>query len=251
MLSPALRSLAAAWIFLTRIPLPPLPLTEEDFAAAPAFYPLVGIAIGGIAAAAFGAGLAFAGPVIAALLALAATLLATGAFHEDGLADLFDGLGAVTRERMLEVMRDSRLGTFGAAALGTALALKVTALAELPALLALAALPLAHGVSRLSAVLVIATSSYARAEGAAKPVAKGITARALTIAVLTGAGALALFALHAGPGAALAAVAGAALGHLAVRRLFERRLGGYTGDCLGAVQQGSELGICLALVAWT
>jgi adenosylcobinamide-GDP ribazoletransferase len=250
MLGRSLRALAAAWIFLTRIPLPAMALSEEDFAAAPAFYPLVGIAVGAIGAGAFAAGHAMGTPVIAALLALGATLLATGAFHEDGLADLFDGLGAVTRERMLEVMRDSRLGTFGAAALGVALALKVAALAALPWAGALAALPLAHGVSRLSAVLVIATSTYARAEGAAKPVAKGIAPGALAVAVATGAAALALFALHAGPGAALVAIGGAAIGHLATRLLFERKLGGYTGDCLGAVQQASELGIYLALVAW-
>lgn len=118
MLSRTLRALAAAWIFLTRIPLPAMKLDEADFARAAAFYPLVGIAIGAIGAAGFALGATFASPVIAALLAVAATLLATGAFHEDGLADLFDGLGAATRKRMMEVMRDSRLGTFGAAALG-------------------------------------------------------------------------------------------------------------------------------------
>ncbi|KPP94431.1 adenosylcobinamide-GDP ribazoletransferase [Erythrobacter sp. HL-111] len=250
MLSRPLRSLAAAWIFLTRIPLPAMALEEEDFAAAPAFYPLVGLLVGAIGAAALAAGHALASPVIAALLALAATLLATGAFHEDGLADLFDGLGAATRERMMEVMRDSRLGTFGAAALGVALALKVAALAELPPALALAALPLAHGVSRLSAVLVIATSSYVRAAGLAKPVAQGIGRGALAAAIATGLGALGLFGLVAGGGAVLAAVAGCVVGHVAIRLLFERRLGGYTGDCLGAVQQASELGVYLALVAW-
>lgn len=83
-------------------------------------------------------------------------------------------------------------------------------------------------------MLVIATSSYARAAGAAKPVAKGIGAKALAIALGTGVGALALFSLVTGPTTAFIAVLGVMAGHIAARLLFERRLGGYTGDCLGA-----------------
>ncbi|WP_299329034.1 adenosylcobinamide-GDP ribazoletransferase [Parasphingopyxis sp.] len=240
----------AAWIFLTRIPLPRLALDDADFAEAPRHYPLVGLIIGALAAAAYVVGNWLAGQTVAAFAALAATLLATGAFHEDGLADLFDGLGASSREHMLEIMRDSRLGTFGTSALFVVLGLKVAALASMPFLLAIAVLPLAHGLSRLSAVVAIATSRYVREEGAAKPVAWGISRGALAVAMVTGIIAFVAFALAMSGGLALVALAGLILGHVATRLLFERKLGGYTGDCLGAVQQLSELGIYLAIIAW-
>lgn len=246
----AASGLLAAWVFLTRIPLPASDLDERDFERAPAFYPFVGVLIGALGAAAFALGWAIGGGFVAAILATAATLLATGAFHEDGLADLFDGLGAPSAERMMEIMRDSRLGTFGAAALFTVLLLKIAALSQLPYMWALCALPVAHGVSRLSAVVVIATSRYARAEGMAKPVARGISTGPLILAGLTGAVALAAFVPVAGLGSAVCATAGVAIGHIGIRLLFERKLGGYTGDCLGAVQQASELGFYLGVLAW-
>ncbi|MEM9500683.1 MAG: adenosylcobinamide-GDP ribazoletransferase [Pseudomonadota bacterium] len=243
-------SLCAAWIFLTRIPLPQMDLSEDDFAQAPAFYPLVGILIGGIGAVGYAVGHLIEGPLVGALLALGATLMATGAFHEDGLADLFDGLGAQTKERMLEVMRDSRLGTFGAVALFVVLGLKVVSLSSLPPPIALAVLPLAHGISRMSAVAVIATSRYSRSEGTAKPVAKGTSRGALAIGSLTSIAAVAVFGALLSSELAIASLIGIAIGHVATRLLFERKLGGYTGDCLGAVQQVSELGIYLAVAAW-
>ena len=240
----------AAWVFLTRLPLPAAQLDESDFEAAPGFYPLVGVLIGVIGAAAFALGWAIGGAFIAAIFGTAATLLATGAFHEDGLADLFDGQGATTSERMMEIMRDSRLGTFGAAALLIVLLLKIAALSQMPFMVAIAALPVAHGASRLSAVIVIATSRYARAEGIAQPVAKGIGAAPLVVATLTGIAAVAIGATFLGPGAALCGLAGLAIGHISTRLLFERKLGGYTGDCLGAVQQISEVGFYLGTLAW-
>ena len=245
-----LAAFLAAWMFLTRIPVRTKALSEADFEAAPAFYPLVGMLIGMIGALAFLTGRMIGGGFIAAIFACAATLLATGAFHEDGLADLFDGLGASTPERMMEIMRDSRLGTFGAAALFLALGLKVAALATMPPVLALAALPVAHGLSRLSAVVVIATSTYARPEGIAKPVAAGVAHSALIVAALSGVGALVAFGFFAGMGGTVCVLVGLCMGHLATRLLFEPKLGGYTGDCLGAVQQLSEIGFYLGLLAW-
>lgn len=244
-------SFCAAWTFLTRIPLPPMDLTERDVEQAPAFYPLVGLLIGVMGAAGYVLGDALVGPVVGALTSLATTLMATGVFHEDGLADLFDGLGARTREDMLEFMRDSRLGSFGVVGLWVVLGLKVANLAALPAVVALAALPYAHGLSRMSAVAVIATSRYARVDGAAKPVAKGIERAALAIATLTSLTAWVVFGRVLSSELAIVSLGGLAMGHGLSRLLFERTLGGYTGDCLGAVQQISELGIYFALAAST
>ncbi|HZH45619.1 MAG TPA: adenosylcobinamide-GDP ribazoletransferase [Roseococcus sp.] len=237
--------------FLTRLPVPASAhFTPGRLRAATRFYPLVGALVGGLGALAFLAADALWPPVIAALLSLAATLPLTGAFYEDGLADTFDGIGGgLTRERALEIMRDSRIGTYGTAALLLAFGLKLGALAALPALAVAAALPAAHGLSRFSAVVVIATSRYARDDGTGKPTADGIAPASLAIAGGTAALLLAGLALATGVPAALGAAAGLVLGHLAMRRVFERKLGGYTGDCLGAVQQASEVGAWLGLLA--
>ncbi|MEM7706904.1 MAG: adenosylcobinamide-GDP ribazoletransferase [Pseudomonadota bacterium] len=242
---------ALAVQFLTRIPVPVgNAYTPARLAAAPRYFPLVGAMVGGLCAAVFLLAQPLLGSTVSTLLVLAAGMLLTGAFHEDGLADTFDGLGAVSREQMLTVMRDSRLGTFGAAALGLVIALKAGVLIELPLGTVATALAVGHGLSRLSAVLVIATSRYVRDEGTGKPTADGIDSGSLRVALLTGVVMLAWVAATIGFSNALSVLAGLLLGHAGMRALFERRLGGYTGDTLGAVQQTSELGVYLGLLLW-
>ena len=139
---------------------------------------------------------------LAVLLSTAASLLATGAFHEDGFADACDGLGGgATRERALEIMRDSRLGTYGAAGLGLMLAAKVLALAAAPPAVIPWLLVAAHAASRSSAVLVIATSTYVRDSGIAAPLADPMRPRGVAFALATGAAAvcLPLTVTRAGP----------------------------------------------------
>ena len=238
---------------LTRLPVrAPAPASEARDGAAARYYPLVGAAIGAFAGAVFWlAHLVF--PVeLALVLSTAASLLATGALHEDGFADACDGLGGGrTRERALEIMRDSRLGTYGAAGLGLVLAAKVLSLAAVPA----AAIPwlliAAHAASRASAVLALATSAYARSAGMARPVAGrvGPGSLALALALGLGTGGAALLGAAVAPAALLAGLAGLAAGHIAMRAAYERKLGGYTGDCLGGVQQTSELGMYLGVTA--
>lgn len=238
--------------FLTRLPLPAdVGFTPERMAAAPRYFPLVGALVGGIGALAFELADALFPQGVAIVLSMAATLLVTGAFHEDGLADMADGVGGgVTRERALAIMRDSRIGTYGACALVIVLALKAAALLSVPPALAPVMLVAGHALSRLSSVVTIATSRYVRDEGTGKPVATGVSGAGLLIALLTAAGVGALFALASSWQAGLAALAGLSLGHLAARAAFERKLGGYTGDCLGAVQQVSEVGFYLGALAW-
>ncbi|WP_375429454.1 adenosylcobinamide-GDP ribazoletransferase [uncultured Sphingomonas sp.] len=241
---------AVAVQFLTRLPVPAGAYTPGRLRAAVRYYPLVGILVGGAAALVM---LAAAGPftpLIAILLSCAATLLLTGAFHEDGLADTFDGIGGAGRARALEIMRDSRIGTYGALALSIVLALKVAALAALPPPGVPIALIAGHGLSRLSAVLVIVTSHYARDDGTGKFTADGVPTASLFVALGTGALIAAALAWTIGGAGVLFALAGLAIGHGAARLAFERRLGGYTGDCLGAVQQVSEVGVYLGLLAW-
>ena len=224
--------------------------TEARLTAATRYYPLVGVMIGAFSGAVFWlAHLAFPAS-LAIVLATAASLVATGAFHEDGFADACDGLGGgTTRERALEIMRDSRLGTYGAAGLGLMLAAKVLALAATPPDIVPWLLIVAHAVSRSSAVLAIATSTYVRETGLAKPVADSVALDSLALALATGAVAVAALLAVAAPAAVLGGIGGLAIGHLAMRRLYERKLGGYTGDCLGAVQQTSELGLYLGVAA--
>ena len=249
-------ALALAVKLLTRWPLrspdpDPNPSTGVGPAAAVRYYPLVGALIGAFAGSVFWlAHLVF--PVtLAVVLATTAALLATGALHEDGFADACDGLGGgATREGALEIMRDSRLGTYGAAGLGLMLAAKVLALAAAPT----DAIPwlflAAHAASRASMALALATGTYAREAGIAAPLAGAAgPGRGLAFALLTGAVATGAMLAGTTPAALLAGLAGLAAGHLVMRRAYERKLGGYTGDCLGGVQQASELGLYLGAVA--
>ncbi|MEM6557252.1 MAG: adenosylcobinamide-GDP ribazoletransferase [Pseudomonadota bacterium] len=238
--------------FLTRIPIPSGGLyTPERMAASVRYYPMVGLLVGCVCAAVFALSLAVFPQVIAILLAIAASLLVTGGFHEDGLADTFDGIGGgLDRDRALEVMRDSRLGTYGTLALVMVLSTKAVSLALLPVGFIVATLMAAHSLSRLSSVLVIATSTYVRAEGTGKPVAEGVSLISLVMIALTGAAIVAVWCWLLPPMALGCAAFGLVVGHGAMRLFFEPKLGGYTGDTLGAVQQVSELGFYLGLLAW-
>ncbi|UPY37007.1 adenosylcobinamide-GDP ribazoletransferase [Sediminicoccus sp. KRV36] len=238
--------------FLTRVPVPASDVfTPERLTAATRYYPLIGALIGGVAAGVYALAALVWPPAVAVLLCIAAGIALTGAFHEDGLADMFDGVGGgLTRERALEIMKDSRIGTYGTVALLLALALKAAALAAMPAMTVVLALIGAHALSRFSAVLVIASSRYVRDHGTAKPVADGVSRASLRIAGATALALLPALGWGLGVPALLLGLAGLCLGHLVMRRVFERKLGGYTGDCLGAVQQASELGFYLGLLAW-
>ncbi|MCZ0951957.1 MAG: adenosylcobinamide-GDP ribazoletransferase, partial [Rhodospirillaceae bacterium] len=148
-----LRALALAVQFLTRLPVPSgATYSPRREAAAVRYYPLVGALIGGLCAGVFMlAEIRFSGP-LAVLLAVAAGLAVTGAFHEDGLADTFDGIGGAANDRdgALEIMRDSRLGTYGTVALLMALGIKVAALSSLAPSTVGVALVAGHGLSRFS-----------------------------------------------------------------------------------------------------
>jgi adenosylcobinamide-GDP ribazoletransferase len=227
--------------------------------ASAAHFPGVGWLVGAVGAGVFllaQAGLpGVAGAAIAALLSTAATVWMTGAFHEDGLADVADGLGgSADRARALEIMKDSRIGAFGAIALVLALGLKIallTALAGQGAMNAATALLGAHVLSRLAPLFLIRWLPYVGDQGAskAKPLADAIGGGALLVGVMYALPAAALLLLAHPPLQGAASLVACLLGALYMAALLRRRLQGFTGDGLGATQQVCELAIYLAL-AW-
>ena len=244
---------AVAIRFLTRLPIPgDATGGPEGLAAGVRYYALVGALIGIVCAGVYWLALLVLPGPVAIVLAIAAGPAITGAFHEDGLADTFDGIGAGAgdRQRALEIMRDSRLGTYGTVALIAALALKFAALAALSPATVGIALVAGHGMSRLSGVIAMQTSRYVRDAGAATPVAERLGGTGWFVTLLTGALLVVGLAAFLSPVAALLALAGLGAGHVLMRLYFEPRLKGYTGDALGAVQQASEIGLYLGLAAW-
>lgn len=248
-----LRLFFIAMQFLTRVPTPRWVGFESDWLNQSArYFPAVGLCVGTVAALVLWLAGSVFPPAVAVGLSMAATLVLTGGFHEDGLADTFDALGgAVSRERALAIMKDSRIGSYGALALLVVLGLKAATLTSLPIALAVPALLLAHTASRACAVLLIRWLPYAGDidHAKAKPLAQRVSAGGALVAL--GCAALVGVALAAWRPAqtpivvlSLLLLGGGALWCFAWLR---RRLDGYTGDGLGATQQITEL---LVLLGW-
>lgn len=244
-----LDALLLAVQFLTRWPVRMSGVfSGERLSAMVRYYPLVGALIGAFAGGVFWLTHLVFPMSLAVVLSTAASLLATGALHEDGFADVCDGCGGADREKTLVIMRDSRLGTYGVAGLGLMLTAKILALDSLPSHIVPWLLVAAHAASRSSSVLVIATSRYVRDAGMATPVAETMRPGGLLFALATGAAAVCVLSAAGAQAVIPGGLMGLAAGHLAMRGAYERRLGGYTGDCLGGVQQMSELGMYLGVV---
>jgi adenosylcobinamide-GDP ribazoletransferase len=233
----------------TRLPLPfSVPIESGDVARASWAFPLAGFVVGGAGALVHAAALGLNLPsTVAAALALSATLLVTGCLHEDGLADTADGLGGGRdRARKLEIMRDSRLGTYGACALMISLLLRWTALAALASPIPVAsALIAAHVSARAALPAFMHFVPAARCDGlsaqAGQPDLRP-AALAILLGVVTLLAALGLVATIIG-------LAVATCGGLFMAWLATRQIGGQTGDVLGAVEQIIEIVILLTAVA--
>ena len=250
-----LRLVAVALQYFTRLPTPALAAFDPRWLARSVrYFPLAGAVVGAIAATVYWLASQLFDAPVAALLSLVAAIATTGAFHEDGLADTFDALGGhVARERALEIMRDSRIGTYGATALGLALLLRWQVIVLLPPPLAIAYLLAAHPCARAAAGSLMASLPYVRldADAKAKPVADGVGVAQVLAACAVAAVPLALVAL-AIPTARIALLAGVAalpVVALVCRIWFRRRLGGYTGDALGCAEQFGEIAFGLAMLA--
>lgn len=239
------RDVARGFALLTRLPAPG---ADGDRAAAAAWtWPLVGLGIGAISAlVAQAAVLLGLPPVAAALLALATGIVTTGALHEDGLADCADGFwGGATRDRRLDIMHDSRIGSYGVVALILVIGLQAAVLADLIAAgLLLPAILLPAVLGRAAMALSMAGLPFARIDGLARGIGRPGKAPAL-VAVGLAAGIAVLIGGPFAPPAILAAAAGM----VAVRAVAMRKIGGQTGDVLGTVQIVSALSALIALGA--
>lgn len=240
-----LRRLVLLLQFFSRLPLPfTLNVTERDFAQGIIYLPLVGLVIGGLNAAACYAGYLLAGDTVAALAAIACNLALTGAFHLDGLADTCDAIySARSRERMLEIMKDSRIGTNGTCAIGLDFLWRYAALTALPLELALAAIVTTSVLARgLNPILM--RSNYARAEGLGNLfVGKVSGARVLVSIVLAGLITATIF------GAVTVIIVPTLMIFNALyRHYIEQIIGGMTGDTVGAGDELTELMALLVIV---
>lgn len=247
--TPRAGDIAAALGLLTRLPLPAATADGRERGAAAAWaWPLAGALVGVLAALAAWLGLALgltAG--LAAAAALMVQVFATGAMHEDGLADSADGLwGGWDRARRLEIMADSRIGSYGVLALGLSLIARWAALSALIATGHVAGpLIAAAALSRAPMVAVMHALPGARDGGLSAAVGRPAQATAWWALAVAAVVAVA----GAGIAATLAAGLAAALAALAVAALARARIGGQTGDILGAVQQAAEIAALAALAA--
>ena len=238
--------------FMTILPIGSSDAPEADWLTrASKYFPAVGIVVGLASAAVFAIASRYWPGFVPAVLAVATSVLLTGALHEDGLADTADGLGGGrSRDARLAIMKDSRIGTYGTLALVFSVALRIAALALMTPSFAWAALVAAHAGGRGAATWAMTTLPYAGDPAATRitysqtaldrPAA--MTALLMTLAAL-------LPALLKAPSALFAGLVLGVLGVLIVVALGRRLIGGYTGDVLGAVEQVSEISLLLGLAA--
>ena len=254
MITRELQIFLAALMFFTRIPgVTWIEQPEEHFKQAPRYFPLIGWIIGAI-----GAGVIWGGSLIfplplAVLLSMTATIILTGAIHEDGFADVCDGFGGGwTKAQILEIMKDSRVGLFGVIGIVLLVGMKFLCLISLPREVLLMAVVSGHSLSRFVSISFMYTHEYARedATSKAKPVVKQMTVKELLFAGVIGIIPLIAFVLI------YSQLKAYIIGGIVVwivrwmsGRYFTRWIGGYTGDCLGAVQQLTEVMFYLVLVA--
>ena len=256
MIHKEIQYLLAAVQFFTRIPVPTSTAHDaQSLNHALKYFPLVGWLVGAACALAFQLANAWWPLTVAVVISTVVGVLLTGALHEDGFADSCDGFGGGSdKPRILEIMQDPRIGNFAAIGLVLILLLKITVLlglAEQGEKQLIIALLFAHAASRLLVLPLPCWLDYARADGDSK--SRGMVGERFSNGML---GYAALFVLLPLLLLQLAplwyALLSGALVTLVAGLYFKRRLGGYSGDCLGATQQVTELVIYLSLLAtWT
>ncbi|HEY4062645.1 MAG TPA: adenosylcobinamide-GDP ribazoletransferase [Puia sp.] len=260
------RVFLTAIMFLTRIRVPAsmsVDHSPEYLQQAPRYFPVVGWIVGGISSLAFLVASRYISTDIGILAAMITGILVTGAFHEDGFADVCDGFGGGwTREKILVIMKDSRIGAYGAIGLIALLASRFLMLKELPSFTPtlnhpgssvfynyryfILALIAAHSLSRLMPMLMIQGSVYAADPDQSK--AKPMVNNRLSVPAFLLAVVLALLPFIFLPRIFLLVILPALYTTWEMARYFIKWIGGYTGDCLGAIQQVTEIVIYLGFV---
>ena len=262
-------------MFLTRIRVPPtVDHSPIYLQSAPRYFPVVGWIVGAISALFYLVGARFISADVGVIAAMIAGILVTGAFHEDGFADVCDGFGGGwTKEKILEIMKDSRIGAYGAIGLIMLLGSKFILIKELPAFTpslesaapgsshwfsgapwnvfydhryVILAIVCAHSLSRLMPVLVMQTSTYTGIAHRSKSGAmtgQRLSAAGLVAAIVFALAPFAFLSWHF-----LLVIAPVLYATFELNRYFKRWIGGYTGDCLGAIQQVSEILVYLGFV---
>ena len=235
--------------FFTRIPIPDsVPHSAEGLNHSTRYFPAVGILVGLLSAIAFGLSNLLYPESVCIIVAMATSVYLTGAFHEDGLSDMADGLGGGwDKIRILGIMKDSRIGNYGAITITFALLAKFVLLNAFSASWIPILLISGHAFSRYCSVLIMAGMAYVREDALSKskPLATQLSRNALLVASAFGLLPLLLLPLNASMTGALAG----ALITIWLGRKLQKWLGGYTGDCLGAAQQLSELAFYLGALA--
>lgn len=236
--------------FLTRLPSPVWVGWDQDrLARAAKWFPIVGLMLGCLVGLVWWSAAQVLPTTIAAGLALGLLFVLTGGLHEDGLADCCDGLGGgATRERALEIMRDSRIGTYGGLGLILSVGLRWAALSSLLPWQGFAALIIALAAGRAAMTMMLWSGTYARTDGAATSAAGGVTGREAVFSMFA---AIVIGVVCGGMIGGVAVLMTFVLAQLWLQRLTTR-LGGYTGDGLGAAEQIGQIAVLIILVgAWT
>lgn len=230
-----------------------LPQTQtQDYRQLPqasVYLPLVGWLVGGICAFVFYLADALWPQTTAVILALIVGIFLTGALHEDGFADVCDGFGGgMDKQRILDIMKDSHIGVYGFIGLLSMLLLKISVLGAMPAVAVPWVLLAGHSISRLSPLLLMRRYNYARGSGSK---ASGAVYKP-SFQELIFATVIALLPLALLPVLCASAIIPVGFSTIFLGRFFYRRIGGYTGDCLGASQQAAEIIFYLYVSAlWT
>ncbi len=246
-------------MFYTRIPCPSwVDHSKEYLNKSSRYFPLIGWIVGGIAFLIFYSSHFILGTEIAILLSMAASVYATGAFHEDGFADVCDGFGGGwTSEQILNIMKDSRLGTYGAVGLMLILLLKFFLTLEIASLAKVDLFDLAiiliasHSLSRLNALSVILSMDYAQLDSKSKvkPIVQELSLKNFFLACFWGFIPLIFLISMYKSIYLLLTVIPLLLARIYLNRLYKRKVDGYTGDCLGATQQISEVIFLCSFIA--
>ncbi|MBB2148690.1 adenosylcobinamide-GDP ribazoletransferase [Pedobacter gandavensis] len=254
-----IRIFFTAMMFYTQLPCPKwVDHNPEHLNKSTRYFPLIGWIVGGLSFLAFWISNNLFGADIAVLLSIAVGVYLTGSFHEDGFADVFDGFGGGwTKAKILDIMKDSRLGTYGVVALIFMFGLKYLALHKLlsfetfPAYIILLFFISYHSLARLTAIQITFTSKYSREDESSKskPIAKAYTYKEVLGAYVFGL--VPLLTLAYFYWQVVFVLLPLLLLYLTSQRYFNKWLDGYTGDCLGAVEQFAEVITLLTfLVLW-